>query len=102
VVIALRRSVLPHWLAIVGYAAAALIATGVVIPLIEPASLTNFAGYVTWCAWLLAVSGLLLGQGPLARHSGGLTARQGHSPVLTGQLRDPATGTGHVAFAIRS
>ena len=61
VVVALRRSVLPHWLAVVGYAAAALIATGVLVPLLEPASLTNFAGYVAWCAWLLAVSGLLLG-----------------------------------------
>ncbi|MCW2761570.1 MAG: hypothetical protein JWR85_1771 [Marmoricola sp.] len=59
VVIALRRSVLPGWLAVTGYAAAALIATGVVIPLIEVASLTNFAGYVAWCAWLLAVAALL-------------------------------------------
>ena len=60
VVIALRRTVLPAWLAIVGYTAAALIATGVLIPLVEPASLTNFAGYVAWCAWLLAVSAVLL------------------------------------------
>ncbi len=59
VVIALRRSVLPGWLAIIGYAAAALIATGVVIPVVEPASLTNFAGYVIWCAWLLAVAAVL-------------------------------------------
>lgn len=59
VVVALRRSVLPGWLALVGYAAAALIATGVVIPVVEPASLTNFAGYVTWCAWLLAVAVVL-------------------------------------------
>ncbi len=59
VVIALRRSVLPGWLAVIGYAAAALIATGVVIPLIEVASLSNFAGYVAWCAWLLAVAVVL-------------------------------------------
>ena len=59
VVIALRRSVLPGWLGVIGYAAAALIATGVVIPLIEVASLTNFAGYVAWCAWLLAVAAVL-------------------------------------------
>ena len=59
VVIALRRSVLPGWLAIIGYAAAALIATGVVIPVVEAASLTNFAGYVAWCAWLLAVAAVL-------------------------------------------
>jgi len=59
VVIALRRSVLPRWLAFIGYAAAGLIATGVVIPVFEAASLTNFAGYVTWCAWLLAVAVVL-------------------------------------------
>ena len=59
VVIALRRTVLPGWLAFVGYAAAALIATGVVIPVVEAASLTNFVGYVAWCAWLLAVAVVL-------------------------------------------
>jgi hypothetical protein len=59
VVVALRRSVLPRWLAIVGYTAAALIATGVVIPLLDAASLTNFAGYIIWCAWLLAVAVVL-------------------------------------------
>ena len=56
VVIALRRSVLPRWLGAVGLVAAGLIATGVLIPLVEAASLTNFAGYVTWCAWLIAVA----------------------------------------------
>ncbi len=60
IVIALgRRSLLPRWLAVVGYVAAALIATGVVIPLLEAASLTNFAGYVLWCGWLLAVAVVL-------------------------------------------
>jgi hypothetical protein len=59
VVQALRRTVLPAWLAAVGCTAAALIATGVLIPLVEPASLTNFVGYVAWCAWLLAVSVVL-------------------------------------------
>ena len=39
---------------------AALIATGVVIPLgLEAASLTNFAGYVLWCLWLLAMAAFL-------------------------------------------
>jgi hypothetical protein len=56
VVIALRRTVLPAWLAYTGYAAAGLIATGVVIPVLATASLTNFAGYILWCAWLLAVA----------------------------------------------
>ena len=50
VVIALRRSVLPRWLAVIGLVAAALIATGVVVPLVPAASLTNFAGYILWCA----------------------------------------------------
>ncbi|HET7475214.1 MAG TPA: DUF4386 domain-containing protein [Dermatophilaceae bacterium] len=59
VVVALRRSVLPRWLAFIGYAAAALIATGVVIPIVGAAALTNFAGYVTWCAWLLALAVVL-------------------------------------------
>jgi hypothetical protein len=56
VVIAIRQRGLPDWLAVSGYVAAGLIATGVVIPVIEPASLSNFAGYVLWCAWLLAVA----------------------------------------------
>jgi hypothetical protein len=59
VVIALSRSILPRWLAIVGYFSAALIATGVVIPVVGTAGLTNFAGYVAWCAWLLAVAVVL-------------------------------------------
>jgi hypothetical protein len=64
VVIALRRSVLPAWLAYAGFAAAGLIATGVVIPVFEPASLTNFGGYVLWCAWLLAVAYVLVRRAP--------------------------------------
>jgi len=59
VVIALSRTVLPRWLALTGYAAAVLIATGVLIPVLQAASLTNFAGYVAWCAWLLAVAAVL-------------------------------------------
>ena len=50
---------LPRWLAFIGYVAAALIATGVVVPVVEAASLTNFVGYVAWCAWLLAVAVVL-------------------------------------------
>lgn len=59
VAIALSRSVLPRWLALVGYASAALIATGVLVPVVATAGLTNFAGYVLWCAWLLAVAVVL-------------------------------------------
>jgi hypothetical protein len=60
VVLALRRWLLPSWLAVTGFVSAGLIATGVVIPLVEPASLTNFAGYVIWCAWLIAVAVVLV------------------------------------------
>jgi hypothetical protein len=58
-VVALRRTVLPGWLAGTGYVAAALIATGVVIPVVAAADLTNFVGYVLWCLWVLVVSGYL-------------------------------------------
>ena len=59
VVVALSRTIMPRWMAVIGYTAAGLIATGVVIPLIEVASLSNFAGYVAWCLWLLGVAVLL-------------------------------------------
>jgi hypothetical protein len=59
VVVALRRTVLPRWLAVIGLVAAALIATGVLIPLVGAASLTNFAGYVAWCVWMIAVAVVL-------------------------------------------
>jgi len=59
VVIALRRRGLPGWLVVSGYVAAVLIATGVAIPVVEPFSLSNFAGYILWCAWLLAVATFL-------------------------------------------
>ena len=59
VVIALRHTVLPNWLGYIGFLAAGLIATGIVIPVFDPASLTNFAGYVLWCAWLLAAAFML-------------------------------------------
>src|SRR4051794_7815934 len=59
-VVALRRRALPLWLALLGYLAAALIATGVVVPLLPVASVTNFVGYIAWCLWLLAVAAMLL------------------------------------------
>ena len=55
-------------MAYLGYVAAALIATGVVIPLgLDVASLTNFVGYVGWC--LLADRH---GRRAVARHPDGL------------------------------
>ena len=59
VVIGLRRTIMPRWMALLGIVAAGLIATGVAIPWVEVASLSNFAGYVVWCVWLLGVAGLL-------------------------------------------
>jgi hypothetical protein len=59
VVVGLRRTILPRWMASVGYASAGLIATGVVVPWIEVAGLSNFAGYVVWCVWLLGVATVL-------------------------------------------
>ena len=63
VVVALSRTIMPRWLALTGYLAAVLIATGIFIPLVAAASLTNFAGYVAWCAWLLAVAIVLFRAG---------------------------------------
>jgi hypothetical protein len=59
VVVALRRTLLPRWLSLAGYFAAGLIATGIAVPLVPAFSLTNFAGYAIWCAWLLIVAVLL-------------------------------------------
>ena len=57
IVLTITRAIAPRWMAVVGYAAAALIATGVVIPLgVDAASFTNFVGYVVWCLWLLAMA----------------------------------------------
>ena len=57
IVLGVTRTVAPRWMAWLGYASAALIATGVVIPLgVEAATLTNFVGYVAWCLWLIAMA----------------------------------------------
>jgi hypothetical protein len=54
---AVARAIAPTWMTVLGYASAALIATGVIIPLgVETATKTNFAGYVLWCLWLIAMS----------------------------------------------
>lgn len=58
-VLTLRRWLLPGWLAVSGLVAAGLIATGVLVPLVSAASLTNFAGYILWCGWLLIVAVML-------------------------------------------
>lgn len=60
VIIALRRHGLPSWLALTGAVSAALIATGVLTPIVHAASLTNFVGYVIWCAWLIVLAVILI------------------------------------------
>ena len=60
ITMAVTRAVAPRWMVWLGYLSAALIATGVLIPLgLEAASLTNFAGYVAWCLWLIAMAVIL-------------------------------------------
>lgn len=60
VVVGLRRAGAARWLTGLGLVSAVLIATGVLIPLgLHAASLTNFAGYVAWCLWLIALSVVL-------------------------------------------
>ena len=58
---AVTRHVSPRWTSWLGYASAALVATGVLVPLgVHAATLTNFAGYVAWSLWLLATAAVLL------------------------------------------
>jgi hypothetical protein len=60
VAFALTTGIAPRWMTFAGYATAALVATGVVIPLgIDAASLTNFVGYVACCSWLIALAVIL-------------------------------------------
>lgn len=59
-VLVVRAIASPIWVRILGGASAALIATGVLIPLgVGVASLTNFAGYVLWCLWLIVMAVVL-------------------------------------------
>jgi hypothetical protein len=53
-----------------------LVLSAVLIPLgLDIARLTNFAGYVTWCAWLVAMAIMLWRNNPAARASRGRAAR---------------------------
>jgi len=56
VVMGITRLIAPTWMAVVGYVSAGLIATGVLVPLVGAASITNFVGYVGWCVWLIAMA----------------------------------------------
>ena len=60
VVLHVTRALAPRWMTVLGLISAALIATGVLIPLgVAAASMTNFAGYVAWCLWLIAMAVVL-------------------------------------------
>jgi hypothetical protein len=79
VVRVVTRASAPCWMAYLGYAAAALIATGVVVPLgLDIARLTNFAGDVGWCAWLVAMAIVLWRDKPHADGTAAPTATTRH------------------------
>jgi hypothetical protein len=67
IVTAITRRIAPRWMAVLGYASAALIATGVIVPVVGAASITNFAGYVIWCLWLIAMAVVLWRARPSSR-----------------------------------
>jgi hypothetical protein len=76
VVRVVTRAGAPRWIAYLGYGSAALIAAGVLIPLgLDIARLTNFAGYVAWCAWLVAMAIMVWRNDPAPTASRGRAAR---------------------------
>jgi hypothetical protein len=110
VVRAMTRASAPRWLAYLGYVAAAFIATGVLIPLgLDFARLVNFAGYVSWCIWLVAMAIVLWRTKPAkgARHPArsaqrsmseraGFPARRRPAPAVAGASVHPLARTRHV------
>jgi hypothetical protein len=72
-----------RWMTYLGYGSAVLIATGIVIPLgLEAAALTNFAGYVAWCLWLIAMA-VVLWRTPPASPGAPTATMTGSDPVGT-------------------
>jgi hypothetical protein len=60
IILALGRRLARRWFAYLGYAAAALIALGVFVPLDLPgADFANFVGYIIWSVWMLAFAVLI-------------------------------------------
>jgi hypothetical protein len=60
IISALARYLAGRWFSLLGYAAAALIAIGVLVPLDVPGTaFANFLGYVLWSVWMLAVAVLI-------------------------------------------
>ncbi len=84
VAVGLRKSLLGRPLAIVGMLSAVLIAAGTVEPLgVAGAGLANFAGYIVWSGWLIAVAIAVLrsGRGRSAASVGALATSA--APAVT-------------------
>jgi hypothetical protein len=83
VTLAITRTGAPRWMTYLGYGSAALIATGILVPLgLHAATLTNFAGYVAWCLWLIAMA-VILWRTPPAISSSPTSTMAGSGPVGT-------------------
>lgn len=64
VLVALHRRLAGRWFTVLGAAAAAMIASGVLVPLGLPGlDLVNFLGYVLWSTWLVAFAIVLVRDG---------------------------------------
>lgn len=76
---------LSRWTRRLGIAAAVLVATGVLVPVFEPASLSNFAGYLLWTLWLVVVAIELLRHG--RRQAMPSSSQQGATPISSTSSR---------------
>jgi len=84
VVIGVTGTIAPRWMGWIGYAAAALIATGVVIPLgVGGASITNFVGYIAWCLWLIGMAVVLWRAQPNSARTAASDAANRISPATS-------------------
>jgi len=78
------RVIAPRWIGYLGYASAALIATGVLVPFgVGPATMTNFIGYVAWCVWLIVMA-VMLWRSPRAASGESTPANAAGGVVATG------------------
>jgi uncharacterized protein DUF4386 len=70
IILALGQRLAGRWFELLGLAAAALIALGVLVPLDVPgADFANFIGYVLWSLWLLALAVLVWRMPPVGQES---------------------------------
>ena len=78
------RAVAPRWIGYLGYAAAALIVTGVLVPFgVGAATMTNFIGYVAWCVWLIVMA-VVLWRSPRAAAGESTPSAAGSKALATG------------------